>query len=98
MLFNCYHTVLIDYESHPGFKTEEEAIAIAHSLTTNETSDFEYDGNEEDGRWELLFQENVVVESPDEESLEFQKITPQCPGAEFNSAYPRRARQLRKTK
>lgn len=93
MLFNCYHTVLIDGESHPGFKTKEEAIALAKSLTTNETSDFEYDSDEEEGEWwELLFQENVVVESPNEESLEFQEINPQCPGAEFNSAYPRRAR------
>lgn len=91
MLFNCYHTVLIDYESHPGFKTHEEAIAIAKTMTTNETSDFEYDGDgDQHGWWQLLFQENVVVESPNEESLEFQKINPQCPGAEFNSATKRR--------
>lgn len=85
-LYNCYHTVEIDHDSHPGFKTKKEAIAIAKTMTTNPVSDFDYEGNKEEEWWYLVFQENVVVVSPDEESLEFQEIKPQCKGAEFNSA------------
>jgi hypothetical protein len=45
--------------------------------------------------WYLVFQENVIVESPDEESLEFQEIKPQCKGAEFNSATKVRKNKLK---
>jgi hypothetical protein len=85
-LYNCYHGVDIDQDSHPGFKSKEEAIAIAKTMTTNPISDFDYEGDESEGWWYLVFQENVIVESPDMDSLEFQEIKPQCQGAEFNVA------------
>ena len=85
-LYNCYHSVDIDQDSHPGFKSKEQAIEIAKTMTTNPISDFDYEGDESEEWWYLLFQENVIVESPDMDSLEFQEIKPQCKGAEFNSA------------
>jgi hypothetical protein len=84
--YNCYHSVEIDQDDYPGFKPKDEAIAIAKTMTTNPISDFDYEGDESEGWWYLVFQENVIVESPDEESLGFQEIKPQCKGAEFNSA------------
>jgi hypothetical protein len=108
--YNCYHSVEIDQDSHPGFKPKDEAIAIAKTMTTNPISDFDYEGDESEGWWYLVFQENVIVESPDEESLEFQEINPQCEGeesfefqeinpqcegAEFNSATKVRKNKLK---
>jgi hypothetical protein len=34
--YNCYHSVDIDHDSHPGFKSEDEAIAIAKTMLNNE--------------------------------------------------------------
>jgi hypothetical protein len=94
-LYNCYHSVNIDQDSHPGFKSNEEAIAIAKTMTTNPISAFDYEGDESEGWWYLVFQENVIVESPDMDSLEFQEIKPQCQGAEFNIAIKVRKNQLK---
>jgi hypothetical protein len=94
-LYNCYHSVNIDQDSHPRFKSKEEAIAIAKTMTTNPISAFDYEGDESERWWYLVFQENVIVESPDMDSLEFQEIKPQCQGAEFNIAIKVRKNQLK---
>lgn len=86
MLYNCYYTVEISNQNYPGFKNKKEAIAIARTMTTNPVSDFDYEADEDKEWWYLIFQEKVIVESPDMASLEFQEINPQCEGAEFTSA------------